>query len=401
MHRAFVPLILAFLPALASAAPTFEASGLCPGPTTVHVKGITPNGSFAILRSNVIGNSTIPVGVCAGTRLRLADNAFPNNLRMHGIVRADANGEKEFDPELLGTGCPANLQFLDLTTCDVSQPGRVYQAPTCAPGTLVRETQLSGWLVSNDSMTLANGMLYVTTFMPPMGNQILEVDPVTMTTTNVYTLPIWGGNAGISYDPFTDRIWQYTTSSVPGSVSVVSADGSSTIANYNAPVGTGAGAVDPTTGNLWLSSNSGNGVRGFDAAFNPIGTFAAANWVGDFEIAPDGGSAYGVDLNAFDIVRWDFDALGQPELTRWDHAFGGVAGNAWEFAVNADQQIYSINQSGDEMWVWDRFGRELASWPLVAGSVPNSVLFSEATDTVLVGSYDGGVATIREYCGLP
>lgn len=94
-------------------------TGVCPGPLTVGVAGVTPGADIVLAWSPDLGDSTVPVGVCEGTPL---DLATPAPL---GTLPADASGQVSFSANAPETACGARLQALDLDTCGVTNTAQV------------------------------------------------------------------------------------------------------------------------------------------------------------------------------------------------------------------------------------------------------------------------------------
>ncbi|MFW5652810.1 MAG: hypothetical protein ACOC0P_02090 [Planctomycetota bacterium] len=102
--------------------PDIQISGNCPGPVTVDVTGVTPNGRIALLFGASQGSTIIPPNfACAGTQLGITAG-----VQLVNTVSADANGEAQFVGNAPPAACGRFLQVLDLTTCNTSN---VIQVP--------------------------------------------------------------------------------------------------------------------------------------------------------------------------------------------------------------------------------------------------------------------------------
>ncbi len=104
-------------------APTLDLSvaGNCPGNLTVDILGATPNGTIAIGWSSSLGSTTIPVGVCAGTFVDLSEPTLV------ATVTSDAGGGFSVTTSVPAQACGRYLQAVDLSSCDVSNVGRIPQ----------------------------------------------------------------------------------------------------------------------------------------------------------------------------------------------------------------------------------------------------------------------------------
>ncbi|HMV69832.1 MAG TPA: thrombospondin type 3 repeat-containing protein [Myxococcota bacterium] len=89
----------------------------CPGAGDVHVDVGVPGGKIAILSAFTRGSYVIPSGVCAGTRIGLGTD----HLRYHGNLTADGAGIAQIGWNFQTWGCRRIVQFVDLTTCCVSE----------------------------------------------------------------------------------------------------------------------------------------------------------------------------------------------------------------------------------------------------------------------------------------
>jgi len=99
--------------------PALTISGTCPGTIDVAVTGGTPGGSIALVRSNSLGNTTVPGGGCAGTQLDL------DGAALLSILPLDGNGEFTTTRNVAGALCGAFLQALDLDTCQTTNTAQL------------------------------------------------------------------------------------------------------------------------------------------------------------------------------------------------------------------------------------------------------------------------------------
>ena len=98
---------------LYSTLPSLEVAGSCPGTLNVTVQGATFSGEFAIVRGLEPGESYVPAGVCAGTRLEVSD------ARPLARFITESDGTKSVTLETGPLDCGALLQPLDLTSCSI------------------------------------------------------------------------------------------------------------------------------------------------------------------------------------------------------------------------------------------------------------------------------------------
>lgn len=206
-------------------------------------------------------------------------------------------------------------------------------------------------------------------------------------------------NSAILWDAAADELWMYGTSSTSGGFARHDADSLALLSTGTPIAGTGSGAIDPATGNGWFGRVSGNGVDVYAPDGTHLGTALSGLWAGDLEFSEDARYLYAVDRNTFDVRRYDVRGATPAEIDAWDFSWGGVVGNPYDLAVSRQQHVYGLDGSNERILVWDRFGRELTTWDLPVGSTPNTLTFDDATGRLLVGFYEGGTATVREYCG--
>lgn len=90
--------------------------GTCPGPVTVTITGATPGGGIAVAYGDA-GSFTLPGGACAG---QVLDISAPT---LAGVFVADASGNVTLSQVLPPWACGLTLQAVDVSTCDVSNPG--------------------------------------------------------------------------------------------------------------------------------------------------------------------------------------------------------------------------------------------------------------------------------------
>jgi len=98
------------------AVPELAVGGRCPGAVTVSLTGAAPNGGVAIVQGLDLGESLVPGGPCAGSRLQLSD------ARLELDVMADEAGEAEWILRLDETDCGSFLEAVDRTTCAAGAP---------------------------------------------------------------------------------------------------------------------------------------------------------------------------------------------------------------------------------------------------------------------------------------
>jgi len=101
--------------------PTLSFSGTCPGPMTLNLSGMTPNGPIKVVSSSQTGAVAVPAGPCAGSVSGLG----LSNLRLRANLTADAAGDASLSVTLPGAACAAYVQVLDGDSCtftEVVQP---------------------------------------------------------------------------------------------------------------------------------------------------------------------------------------------------------------------------------------------------------------------------------------
>jgi WD40 repeat protein len=97
-------------------APTLRMEGVCPGPITVEIGNLTPNGPFAIASARNPGNVRATMGVCAGV-----NTGLNGTIRVRAYGTADASGNALLTPTIrAGGNCPRMASVIDLSTCEVS-----------------------------------------------------------------------------------------------------------------------------------------------------------------------------------------------------------------------------------------------------------------------------------------
>lgn len=89
----------------------------CPGSGDVTIDVGVPRGNIAIISSFNRGSYVIPTGVCAGTRLGLGTD----RIRYQGNITANADGVAYIAWNFRSWVCGRKVQFVDLTTCCVSE----------------------------------------------------------------------------------------------------------------------------------------------------------------------------------------------------------------------------------------------------------------------------------------
>ncbi len=93
--------------------PTLTWSGTCPGPATLAITGMTPNGALQVVSSSQTGTFAVRNGPCAG----YASGLGTSGIRLRANLIADTNGEASIDVILPAAACGTYLQALDLDTC--------------------------------------------------------------------------------------------------------------------------------------------------------------------------------------------------------------------------------------------------------------------------------------------
>ncbi len=99
--------------------PSVVAAGSCPGQVDIDFSGFTPGGPIAVLRGSALGWDAIPAGPCAGVVTDLS------GLNLVTIANANANGNLSVSPRLGMAFCGIDIQALDVTTCDLSNPAEL------------------------------------------------------------------------------------------------------------------------------------------------------------------------------------------------------------------------------------------------------------------------------------
>lgn len=114
-HLSLIALGAFLLPASAMAAPSMSVSGVCPGVVDISVTGATPNKNVVFLTGTLGGSTTLAAGGCAGTDIDLGGITLRFNGKTNGA------GAKTLSPNLAAGACATGGQWLDLTTCEVSE----------------------------------------------------------------------------------------------------------------------------------------------------------------------------------------------------------------------------------------------------------------------------------------
>jgi hypothetical protein len=94
------------------AAPELSIGGDCPGPQPVDVTGMTPGGSAGIIASSFLGGDSMLGGPCASVATGLTAPFFVTT-----VYDWDGDGEYHFTPATPGGACGRYIQFVDITTC--------------------------------------------------------------------------------------------------------------------------------------------------------------------------------------------------------------------------------------------------------------------------------------------
>ncbi|HMV68526.1 MAG TPA: hypothetical protein PKA64_16875 [Myxococcota bacterium] len=391
-------LLLALVVGPSFASPSLRASGICPGPTTVDVDGVTPGAGFVVLRSDAAGSSVVPAGPCAGVPLGLMDGAPPNDLRTHGTFTADAWGSHEFALALAPAGCAARLQVVDLATCAPSNVARVSPPHACAPGSLLAQRTLPGGVVSADAITTTTSWIVVSVTDPAAGNLLVYLDPVTLTVVAAEAAGIKAGEPGLSYDPVHDAVWHYATTYPTGEVVLYPAASNVWLHKWRPGAPNHVGAVDPVHGALSLPLDAG-GVAVWSDAGAQIGSILPGLVARDLEFEGQARYLYALDATSAEVERYDLRS-GTPTLVdAWPNEGAAQPFVPWDLGVDRDQRVFSVDPAGDRVVLWDRFGRELAVIPLPPGSTPRAVHPMAQDGSVLIATESGGAGVLWKLCG--
>ncbi len=105
-------------------AQSVSTAGSCPGVVDVSTSGITPGGSYVILRSDGPGSATIGGGPCAG-----ANSGLAPGFAVHGPFPADGGGNGMLAPSVPGPLDGNWISVVDVATCRVSRS----VTATCRP----------------------------------------------------------------------------------------------------------------------------------------------------------------------------------------------------------------------------------------------------------------------------
>ncbi|MFT4624315.1 MAG: hypothetical protein ACI8PZ_002974 [Myxococcota bacterium] len=111
--------------------PVLSIGGACPGVIDVEAMGFTPGGSVAVLKGSGPGSDIMPGGPCAGMASGLSGLGYVTT------IRADGAGAVRVSPSVGGPLCGANIQFLDASTCTLSNlavvgGGDIADNPECS-----------------------------------------------------------------------------------------------------------------------------------------------------------------------------------------------------------------------------------------------------------------------------
>ena len=98
----------------AAHAQSLSVDGACPGAADITGSGFTPGGSVAVLTGSGPGSDAMPGGPCAGGVTDMT------GLRYITTLRADGGGSLAARPSISGALCGDSVQFLDVTTCSLS-----------------------------------------------------------------------------------------------------------------------------------------------------------------------------------------------------------------------------------------------------------------------------------------
>lgn len=133
----FIALFFAASSTTAFAQPVVEVGATCPGPATIVVDNLTPNGKFAVQFGEHLYPTEISGGACAGTQ-NLID--YTDSTYRRRILSADASGSAKFDIPEGAAPCGKEIQVLDITSCEITWPKTIGYEVCNQPLTVV-ETQ--------------------------------------------------------------------------------------------------------------------------------------------------------------------------------------------------------------------------------------------------------------------
>jgi hypothetical protein len=118
--------MLSLLSTLALAgAPSLDIGGACPGLAEISASGFTPGGTVGVMTGRGVGGDPMIAGPCSG------DSTSLSSLSFITTVRADALGNIAVRPELGDGVCGSYAQFLDASTCALSNVAYVGGEDDC------------------------------------------------------------------------------------------------------------------------------------------------------------------------------------------------------------------------------------------------------------------------------
>ncbi|MFT4626970.1 MAG: hypothetical protein ACI8PZ_005651 [Myxococcota bacterium] len=208
-------LVLALLLPAPAFAISGAVSGTCPGPVDIDISSATPSGSVALLYGLGPGSDVVPAGPCAGTVSGLAGMLHAMN------VAVDGAGAITMSPTLPPGACSRTIQFLDLTTCEMSDPidlgalGGGGGAGLCDVNAVLFGMNDSE--VLDDGWTTSSATHFAYTFTPGFDVLIDGAQLFTGESTAPASLEIWSTGlddepearlVGGEWDMLIDNQWQ-------------------------------------------------------------------------------------------------------------------------------------------------------------------------------------------------
>jgi hypothetical protein len=115
---------VSFAPTTTAPSIDFAITGTCNTGLTFTATGLPPNGSFAMVTSQALGDAAVPGGPCAGTPSGLS----PQGASVVNVFSANAMGVFSVSPPSIpAAACGAPVQLLDVQSCAFSNVTRVPQ----------------------------------------------------------------------------------------------------------------------------------------------------------------------------------------------------------------------------------------------------------------------------------